>query len=153
MLVENKKMKNNIAIICKNHIRTEIDNPESDPPPGKEIANSLLNIFSKTENCKVRNTEVEDDDWEHSYWFIWVFFKNEEYRLHIDSPIETNENNKNLWMISIYKEMNFFKKLFTKETDVNNEFKNVIESIIENQFTETTIKWLTDNQTSEILEY
>ncbi len=127
------------------------EEPDRDPPPGREFAQALLEQFGRS-GASLRNPQVQEDDWEHSSWFFWVNWRGQEFQIDLEpSPHDSTPPS---WHIGIARVRGGFTATFRgreSRFDISDEFLRVAGSILQHTAGCDVIAWITEDQAIDAL--
>lgn len=127
------------------------EEPERDPPPGREFAQALLEQFSRY-GMSPRSPKVADGDWEHSSWFFWVVWRGHEFQIDLEaSPHDTTPPT---WHFGIARVRGMLRAIFGGRDgrfDIPDEFLHEAGAILQQTAGSAPIAWITEDQAVEAL--
>ncbi len=127
------------------------DGPDREPPPGRDLADSLLKSFVRNGGYASR-TSIPSDWYEHACWHFWIDFNNEHYGIYVEcSPVNTTPPT---WIICVDKPLgcigSFFKKSIMRY-EVENSMLNLAEQCILEVTGLESVVWHTDDEAHELM--
>jgi hypothetical protein len=127
------------------------EEPDRDPPPGREFAQALLEQLGRS-GTSPRSPKVKDDDWEHSSWFFWVTWRNQEFQIDVEpSPHDTTPPD---WHIGVTRKRGLLRAIFggrKSRFDVPDEFLRTVAAALQHTADCGAIAWITEDQAVDIL--
>lgn len=123
------------------------DNPDLDPPPGRDIAQSLLDELLKSGRVQARQQTIGDRDYEHAVWFFDVVFGGADFVVHLEGHPDDRQNT--TWRIWITKSRGIIRSLFggrDSRFDVPDDCLRLMEKTIALVFGVGQIQWITEDQ-------
>jgi hypothetical protein len=127
------------------------DEPDRDPPPGRDFAQALLEQFGR-QGASLGKPKVEDDDWEHSSWFIWVIWQGHKYQIDIEpAPHDTTPPR---WHIGIARVQGMLRAIFgSRESrfEVPDEFLRGVGTALPHIAGCEPISWITEDEAIDAL--
>ena len=141
---------NNAVISSDRFDQTWSDNPDADPPPGRDLADALLKAYSTEPGCSTTRQAVGDDDWEHTYWFIWVKHVEVEYRIDVECTLVPEEK-PGKWRLIFSRQRGLLRSLFCKPSDdeLPLEFRELTERLLKKITGTPAVEWLPHNEGQE----
>jgi hypothetical protein len=127
------------------------EDPDRDPPPGREFAQALLDAFADN-GASPRKPKVEDRDWEHSTWFFWVVWQENEFR--IDLELSPHDTIPPTWHFGIARVRGVFRALFGGRQgrfDVPDGFLHLAGEVLRRTAECETVTWITEDQAVDAL--
>jgi hypothetical protein len=128
------------------------ENPDRDPPPGRELAQDLLQKILIAGGNPASNQRVGDSDWEHSSWFFIVRWLDCEYQ--IDVEPSATDSLPPTWHIGIARVRGVWRSLFGSRDfrfEVDDGFMQIVASSLETIAACGTVAWITEDQAVEKL--
>jgi hypothetical protein len=127
------------------------DEPDRDPPPGREFSQALLDEFGRT-GASFRKPKIGNDDWEHSSWFLSVNWHGHEFQIDVEpSPHDTTRPT---WHIGIARVRGMIRAIFggrESRFDVPDQFLSEVGGILQHSAGCGPITWITEDAAVEAL--
>ena|SRR2546421_8204003 len=127
------------------------EEPDRDPPPGREFAQALLEQLGRS-GASPRHPKVEDDDWEHSSWFFWVAWHSQEFQIDVEpSPHDTTPPS---WHIGITRKRGVFRAILggrESRFDVPDEVLRAVAAALQHTAGCGAFAWITEDQAVDTL--
>ena len=99
------------AIVQTDRFPVEWQEGDSHPPPGFDFAKSLLEEL-KHNGAESSIDELEEDYWEHTNWYFWLRWNNENYDFRVEcSLLETDPPT---WLVDITRSIGMLRALVGK---------------------------------------
>ena len=122
------------------------EQPEIDPPPGRDFVQALLSEFV-ARGASTPKPYIGDRDWEHSSWFFWVTWQEDEFQ--IDLEASANDTNPPTWHFGIARVRRVLRAIFGSREDrfeVPAEFLSIAGEVLQQVAGCETVAWITEDQ-------
>ena len=146
-----KKMKATTAHVRSSRFPIEwSDEPDIDPPPGRQAAQALLDELRTSDRVKMQGPLVQDHYYEHSAWFFFFEFDKVSCTVFIEASVVDGSD---LWLISVAKNRTMLKALFGKREgrfEIPDECLELLASSVCRAFEVSEVRWLTEDEAGEV---
>jgi len=131
------------------------EQPDADPPPGREFAQALLEVFT-ARGASPHKSGIGDRDWEHSSWFFRVTWQGDGYQIFLEpSPHDTTSPTWHLKMgfTTAHGQSQLLALFWSrKRKDANTEaFRRLTAEVLQHVAGCGTVAWITEDQAIEAL--
>jgi hypothetical protein len=141
----NGQIKATSAVISASHFPVEWpDDPDSEPPPGKQLAQALLDDMLRTSFFRAPKATLDDHSYEHSSWCFRIVARSASYWVDLEGDSDRRQKTTR-WRVSIRKYRGVLKELFgSPDYDVPDECLLLLKESICRVFGIDQIEWLTE---------
>ena len=88
------------------------DDPDASPPPGREVAQAILDSLFSSGQVSLRSRTIDGDDHEHNMWFFAFDFEGNAYDINVAGALDNRTAN--TWRIDVTNQVGIFRALFGK---------------------------------------
>jgi len=123
------------------------DPSDGDPPPGRELAQALLEQISRAVHGKEPERNIGANDWENTAWFFWIRFREHVYQVDIEAS--PKDDAPTLWHIGVSQVRGLLRALLTsrrRRFDVEDEFLQIVSNALTSIANVNNIEWLTEDE-------
>lgn len=123
------------------------DQPDSDPPPGRDFAQDLLTRLGAHPGVTLPIDTVEIDSWEHSSWYFFASWRGHDYHITLEPCPETTEPL--TWRVDVFRSRQLADFLFGGRNfrfKVEDEFLQIVESSLKELTGCPEITWITESE-------